>query len=332
MPRRRSTRGIVPDSEDGAEIEVLESPDPSVFEDLITTSNKISRRTSARHTRGSVSSAPSGDISTRGPSPDYETPATSAAVTPVESFSRTRRSMGAAVEFKLGGSSINASSKRKRASAVSSLRESTVVDTSKDEEIALQLQEDEYREPATKKSRPSPQTTRSGGGRGRSQRVALVPESDDEEDNFETELSALSELSSIESSDDDVPLKQRTTQARRSAVKRGKGKPATSTIDMARSDFVLQRQQPSSLHLHIPLSMIVTLLSQVYLSMMNLTIQMAWRMMYRLAGSQLARAMCAVAFVTVSIARKDAVLSSSNRTQKLQPCGMISRQCLSSLQ
>jgi hypothetical protein len=209
MSRRRSTRGmVVPDSEDEAEIDVLESTSPSVFEAVVV-NNAKKTRLSAPRIRDSTSSVQSADPSTRGGSPYYDTPATSAAVTPIESFSRPRRSIGAAVEFKLGGSSINASSKRKRASAASNLKVTAVVDTSKDEDLARQLQAHEYREPVAKKSRPTPKSINNKtNGKGR--KAAPILDSDEDQEDFDD---ALSEADTSTSSED-VPLMKKTTRAR----------------------------------------------------------------------------------------------------------------------
>jgi hypothetical protein len=97
-----------------------------------------------------ATSGASRDASTRSASSEYETPATSAAVTPAESISRGRPSRSllrntSVKDFKLGGTSINATTKRKRPSRGKSLM-STTADTSRDEEVALQLQEDEYKD------------------------------------------------------------------------------------------------------------------------------------------------------------------------------------------
>jgi hypothetical protein len=140
-PRRRSSRHtVVPDSDIESEIEQIMDT-KSVFKGVI-----IPKKATA-----SVStSGPSRDASTRSVSTEYETPSTSAAVTPAESVSRGRPSRSllrntSIKDFKLGGSSINTTTKRKRPSRGKSLT-STTIDTSRDEEVALQLQEDEYKD------------------------------------------------------------------------------------------------------------------------------------------------------------------------------------------
>lgn len=109
---------------------------------------------SRREAAASASSRSSIGSSTRDASIGYDSPATTTANTPAAegSAAADRKS------FKLGGIALDSSNKRKRGSQAASTRSN---DTSRDEELARAMQEEEYGTPAVSEAGPS--FTRPGG-------------------------------------------------------------------------------------------------------------------------------------------------------------------------
>ncbi|QDS69970.1 hypothetical protein FKW77_002889 [Venturia effusa] len=122
---------------------------------------------SRRETAASASSRTSTGSSTRDTSIGYDSPATTTANTPAAEGSTNRK------DFKLGGSALKSSNKRKRGPQVARAR---LNDISRDEELARAMQEEEYGSHGASEAGPS--FTRSGG-RKRNW-VDLGDDSDDE--------------------------------------------------------------------------------------------------------------------------------------------------------
>jgi hypothetical protein len=103
---------------------------------------------SRRETVASASSRSSLGSSTRDNSIGYDTPVSTTANTPAAdaSITSTRRNL------KLGGIPLHSSNKRKRGSQTAPTRSN---DTSRDEELALAMQEEEYKSPAASEAGPS---------------------------------------------------------------------------------------------------------------------------------------------------------------------------------
>lgn len=109
---------------------------------------------SRREAAASASSRSSMGSSTRDTSIGYDSPATTTANTPAAEGSAIPDQKS----FKLGGMALNSSSKRKRGPQPASTRST---DTSRDEELARAIQEEEYGSPAAIEAGPS--FTRPGG-------------------------------------------------------------------------------------------------------------------------------------------------------------------------
>jgi hypothetical protein len=124
---------------------------------------------SRRETEASASSRSSLGSSTRDNSIGYDTPLTTTANTPVPdgSIASGRRN------FKLGGIALNSSNKRKRGPQPAPIRSN---DTSRDEELARVMQEEEYGSSVASAAGPS--SIRLGGHKRSF--VNLVDDSDDD--------------------------------------------------------------------------------------------------------------------------------------------------------